>query len=108
LKPVLTPRRYQRTAERGDLNILEGKVIADRTGHPEEGVMVTAASKEGVHRSVTTDALGRYVFRLADGEWTIDVYVPSGRRYTVSRLIVNGGQIADDLGRDIPTLTITR
>ena len=34
--------------------------------------------------------------------------MPSGRVYPVSRLRVAGGQINDDFGRDIPSLTINR
>ena len=59
-------------------------------------------------RVATTDAYGRYAVRLPDGDWTVRVAMPSGRVYSVSQITITGGQIVDNYGRDIPSLTITR
>jgi hypothetical protein len=101
---------YRRSTDKGDLNILQGKVIASETQRPEEGVRVSATNKMGTFadRTAMTDAFGRYAFRLPDGDWTVKVTMPSGRTYAVSQLTVSSGQISDDQGRDIPSLTITR
>ena len=55
-----------------------------------------------------TDAFGRYAVRLPDGDWTVKVTSASGKVYSVSEVTVSGGQISDELGRDVPTLTINR
>jgi Carboxypeptidase regulatory-like domain len=104
-----TTQPYVRSAKKGDLNVLEGRVVAD-AGSPEAGVLVTVENALGTFtdRVATTDALGHYAVRLPDGDWTVKVTMPSGRSYAVSRLTVSGGQISDDLGRDVPSLTITR
>jgi hypothetical protein len=46
--------------------------------------------------------------KLPDGDWTVKVAMPSGRVYAVSQITISGGQITDDVGRDIPSLIITR
>jgi hypothetical protein len=99
---------YRRTAR--NLNWLEGKVVALENGRPEEGVRITLSSKRSGFGDVVvlTDASGRYGVRLPDGDWTVKVTMPSGRVYAVSELVVSEGQINDDLGRPIPSLTITR
>ncbi len=108
-KPV-GPAPYVRSVSKGDLNKLQGKVISSETGLPEEGVRISIANRGGafVDRTATTDALGRYAVTLPDGDWTVNVSMPSGRVYGVSQLTVSNGQIHDDLGRDIPTLLIHR
>jgi hypothetical protein len=85
-------------------------VVSGDTGRPEEGVQVVISNRAGsyVDRVALTDALGRYAFSLPDGDWTVKVAMPSGRVYAVSQLTVSGGQIHDNLGRDIPSLTINR
>ena len=55
-----------------------------------------------------TDAFGRFVMRVPDGDWTVSVTMPSGRVYSVSQIIVSNGQITDEIGRDVPSLVITR
>ncbi|MFO0952877.1 MAG: carboxypeptidase regulatory-like domain-containing protein [Isosphaeraceae bacterium] len=110
-RPVMTASTstpYRRPARL--LHWLEGKVIAGDSGRPEEGVKVTLArtDRAGTELVVLSDDAGRYGVRLPDGSWSVRVTMPSGRTYTVSELIVEKGQISDDLGRPIPTLTITR
>jgi len=89
---------------------LEGKVVKGESGESEAGVRVTASNRLGTFtdREAVTDSLGRYAFRLPEGDWTVKVAMPSGRVYPVSELTVSNGQISDDQGRDIPTLTINR
>lgn len=100
--------RYRRQAQ--GLGVLEGKVVSGESGVPESGVRVTLVNraKTFVDRVLTTDPAGHYAVRLPDGDWTVKVSMPSGKVYAVSQLTVSQGQISDDLGRDIPTLVITR
>jgi hypothetical protein len=95
---------------KGDLNLLEGLVKSSATGLPEQGVDIKVADKSGRlrDRRVRTNADGRYAVRLPDGEWEVSVTMLNGAAYPVRGLSVKDGQIIDDLGRDIPTLTITR
>jgi len=55
-----------------------------------------------------SDAFGRFAVRLDDGDWTVNVTMPSGRIYPVSRIRVSNGQITDSQGNRIPSLEITR
>lgn len=104
------PSAYLRSVRKGDLHKLEGRVISTETGRPEEGVRVTISDRANTisDRVAISNAFGRYAFDLPDGEWTVNVTMPSGRSYPVSQLRVANGQINDDLGRDIPSLTINR
>jgi hypothetical protein len=92
------------------LGILEGKVLSSQTGQTEEGVRITVANRGRtfIDRQGTTDAYGHYAIRLPDGDWTVKVTMPSGRTYDVSQITISGGQIVDSLGRQVPSLTITR
>jgi hypothetical protein len=108
-KPVdLTRSRPQARFNRD--HILEGKVISSETKQGEDGVRVIVSSRPGnfVDRVVTTDAFGRYAVKLPDGDWSVKVAMPSGRVYEVSQITISAGQITDSLGRDVPSLTITR
>ena len=91
-------------------NILEGRVVSSDTRQAEEGVRIIVSNRLGKfeNRVATTDAYGRYAVRLPDGDWTVKVDMPSGRVYPVSQITISGGQIVDNFGRDIPSLTITR
>jgi hypothetical protein len=91
-------------------NILEGKVVSSETREGEENVRIILSSRTGsfTDRVTSTDAYGRYAVRLPDGDWTVKVAMPSGRVYAVSELTISGGQIVDNLGREVPSLTITR
>jgi hypothetical protein len=85
-------------------------VLSGDTRQPEEGVRLILSSRTGnyVDKVAMSDAFGRYAVRLPDGDWTVRVTMPSGRVYSVSEITISGGQITDNLGRDIPSLTITR
>jgi hypothetical protein len=91
-------------------NILEGKVVSSETREAEENVRIILSSRTGAFtdKVALTNAYGRYAVRLPDGDWTVKVAMPSGRVYAVSEITISGGQIVDNLGREIPSLTITR
>jgi len=105
-KPVLTPRTL-----RSDFrNVLFGRVKTRDTNEPEEGVRITLSNRGGAFEDKTTmtDAFGRFTVRVPDGDWTVKVTMPSGRVYSVSQITVSNGYITDNIGRDIPSLVITR
>lgn len=106
-RPVLTTPRTLRPELR---NILFGRVRARDTDEPEEGVRVTVSNRRdpSESREGRTDAFGRFAVRVPDGDWNVNVTMPSGRVYSVSRINVTGGQITDEIGRDVPSLVITR
>ncbi|MGO9600419.1 MAG: carboxypeptidase-like regulatory domain-containing protein [Isosphaeraceae bacterium] len=91
-------------------NILFGTVKARGSSEPEEGVQVTISSRTNafVDRAKLTDEDGRFAIQVPDGDWTVKVTMPSGRVYPVSQITVSNGMITDDIGRDIPSLIITR
>jgi hypothetical protein len=105
-KPVLTPR----TLRSDYRNVLFGRVKTRDTGEPEEGVRITLSNRGGAFEDKTTmsDAFGRFTVRVPDGDWTVKVTMPSGRVYSVSQITVSNGYITDNIGRDIPSLVITR
>ena len=106
-KPVLTTPRTLRPELR---NVLFGRVKARDTNEPEEGVRVSISNRQNTSesREALTDAFGRFAVRVPDGDWTVSVTMPSGRVYSVSQIIVSNGQITDEIGRDVPSLVITR
>jgi carboxypeptidase family protein len=105
-KPVLTPR----TLRSDYRNVLFGRVKTRDTNEPEEGVRITLSNRGGAFEDKTTmsDAFGRFTVRVPDGDWTVKVTMPSGRVYSVSQITVSNGYITDNIGRDIPSLVITR
>ena len=112
-RPVLTAANaapYTRSLRDGTLHVLEGVVVSSQTNEPESGVRVTVANRRQTFadRVVVTDASGHYKVRLPDGDWTVSVTTKSGKVYPVSELIVDKGQITDDVGESVPSLTITR
>jgi len=106
-KPVLSTPRDVRSQYR---NVLFGRVKARDTNEPEEGVRVTISNRTNAYadRVALTDAFGRFAVKVPDGDWTVNVTMPSGRAYSVSQITVSNGLISDDIGRDIPSLVITR
>jgi hypothetical protein len=106
-RPVLTAPRSLRSQLR---NVLFGRVKSRDTNEPEEGVRVTISNRMNAYedRVTLTDAFGRFAVKVPDGDWTVNVSMPSGRVYSVSQITVSNGLITDDIGRDIPSLVITR
>jgi Carboxypeptidase regulatory-like domain len=105
-RPVLTPR----TLRSDYRNVLFGRVKTRDTNEPEEGVRITLSNRGGAFEDKATmsDAFGRFTVRVPDGDWTVKVTMPSGRVYSVSQITVSNGYITDNIGRDIPSLVITR
>jgi hypothetical protein len=98
--------RYQTQTTR---NVLLGRVESD-AGEAREGVRVTVSSRNdpGLTRAGESNAYGRFAIRLADGDWTVRVTMPSGRTYPVRQISVQDGRVVDDAeGRDIPDLIIS-
>ena len=91
-------------------NVLTGFVQSRADGQLEEGVRISVSERldQTLDKSTLTDAFGRFSMRLTEGDWTVNVTMPSGRVYPVSELRVNNGQIIDSLGRRVPSLEITR
>jgi DNA-binding cell septation regulator SpoVG len=106
-KPVLPASSEVRSQFR---NVLFGRVKTRDTNEPEEGVRVTISNRTNAYadRVALTDAFGRFAVKVPDGDWTVNVTMPSGRAYSVSQITVSNGLISDDIGRDIPSLVITR
>jgi hypothetical protein len=106
-KPVFDPSRAFRTSTR---NVLFGRVRERETREPEENVRVVLSSRTRAFddKEAWTDAFGRFAVRVPDGDWTVKVTMPSGRVYAVSEITVSNGEVSDERGRDIPSLTITR
>ena len=90
-------------------NVLIGTVLSSAAREPEEGVRISVRNANGGRaKSTTTNAFGRFAVRLADGDWAVDVTMPSGNVYEVSQIRVSDGVITDSLGRRVPSLEITR
>jgi hypothetical protein len=90
-------------------NILIGTVLSSSDREPEEGVRIDVRNSSGGSGKVaTTNAFGHFAVRLADGDWAVDVTMPSGRVYEVSQIRVSNGMITDSQGRRVPSLEITR
>jgi hypothetical protein len=92
-------------------NVLLGFVHSSASGQREEGVRVSITDPSDpmrVRKATMTDAFGKFAIRLTDGDWTVNVTMPSGRVYPVSQVRVSDGQITDTQGRRVPSLEITR
>jgi hypothetical protein len=90
-------------------NVLIGKVESS-TGEPQGEVPVTVTSRSNslIHHDGLTNAFGGFAIRLTDGEWTVNVTMPSGRVYPVRTVTVTNGRVVDNQeGRDVHSLIIT-
>lgn len=106
LKPNFDANRALGAARRG---VLMGAVETNAGAAREEvRVGVTSRDRLDLAHNGVTNAFGRFAIRLEDGDWTVDVTLPSGRRYAVRRITVKDGRVVDrDENRDIPNLIIT-
>lgn len=107
-KPAVYPLPTIRPERR---NVLFGKVESGAAGQPEEEVRVIVASRSNraIRHEGMTDAYGRFAIKLTEGDWTVNVTMPSGRVYPVSQITVASGRIFDaSEGREVPSLIITR
>jgi hypothetical protein len=91
-------------------NLLKGRVRSSKGGDAVEGVEIIVSSQTNAFkdRVVFSNEVGRFSVALPDGDWTVKVAMPSGRVYPVSQITVSNGHINDDLGRNVPSLIITR
>ncbi len=102
--------RYTPESSRAERrNVLCGKVETN-SGDPREGVRVAVSSRTGgraPHYGIS-DAFGNFAIKLEDGDWSVEVTMPSGRVYSVRQVSVTNGQIIDNREqREIPNLIIT-
>ncbi len=106
LKPNYDASRPLAASRRG---VLMGAVETN-SGEAREDVRVSVTSQDRLdlaHNGVT-NAFGRFAIRLEDGEWTVNVTLPSGRVHEVRRISVKGGRVIDRAeNRDIPNLIIS-
>jgi hypothetical protein len=90
-------------------NVLLGRVESD-AGEPlgEVAVSVTNRENSAIRKDGMTNAFGNFAIRLTDGEWTVNVRVPSGRVYPVRSITVSNGKILDNQeGREVRNLIIS-
>jgi hypothetical protein len=90
-------------------SVLNGRVETD-SGDVREGVRVAVVSRTDArlfHAGIS-DALGTFAIGLEDGDWSVQVTMPSGRVYSVRQIAVANGRVIDDReGREIPSLIIS-
>jgi Carboxypeptidase regulatory-like domain len=103
MRPVYTTR------SRADLrNVLIGRVETD-SGDPrgEVSVSVTNNSNSLLRRDGMTNAFGNFAIRLTDGDWTVNVRMPSGSLKAVRTVTVSNGKVVDKQeGREVRNLII--
>ena len=69
---------------------------------------VTSRSNNAIHHNGLTNAFGGFAIRLSDGEWTVNVTMPSGRVYPVRSITVSNGRVVDNQeGREVHNLIIS-
>jgi hypothetical protein len=106
LRPVYSTTRTLRPELR---NVLIGRVESD-SGEPlgEVSIAVEKADNRAIRRTGVTNAFGSFAIRLTDGEWNVNVRMPSGRFYTVRTVTVNNGAIRDNAEqREVRNLIIS-
>jgi Carboxypeptidase regulatory-like domain len=94
LRPVYPTTRTLRPELR---NVLVGRVESD-SGEPlgEVSISVARVDNRSIQRTGMTNAFGNFAIRLTDGEWNVNVRMPSGRLYKVRTLTVANGAIVDN------------
>lgn len=106
LRPIYPITRTLRPELR---NVLVGRVESD-SGDPlgEVSVSVSRTDNASIRRAGMTNAFGTFAIRLTDGEWTVNVRMPSGRFYPVRSVTVSNGKIVDNQeGREVRNLIIS-
>jgi hypothetical protein len=106
LKPVPTTRVRQ------DRNVLQGVIVSADTNRPEANVEVVFTDSLGRFRdrSTRTNGSGRFAISLPEGDWNINVTMPSGRTAAVPDGLVtaSAGVVSDRWGRELNDLVISR
>jgi hypothetical protein len=94
LRPVYPTTRILRPELR---NVLVGRVESD-SGEPmgEVAISVARVDNTSIRRTGMTNAFGNFAIRLTDGEWNVNVRMPSGRVYKVRTVTVGNGAIVDN------------
>jgi len=84
--------------------------VETNSGDPREGVRVDVANRTDrrLARHGISDAFGSFAIGLEDGDWSVEVTMPSGRVYSVRQISVTKGRVVDDQEqREIPNLIIS-
>jgi hypothetical protein len=106
LKPIYSTVRTLRPELR---NVLLGRVESD-AGEPlgEVAISVARTDNPSIRRTGMTNAFGNFAIRLTDGEWNVNVRMPSGRLHTVRTVTVNNGKVMDNQeGREVRNLIVS-
>ena len=106
LRPIYSTTRNIRPELR---NVLLGRVESD-AGEPlgEVSISVARADNTSIRHTGMTNAFGNFAIRLTDGEWTVNVRMPSGRLYKVRTVTVSNGKIIDNQEqREVRNLVIS-
>ena len=70
---------------------------------------MSSRTNRAIRHEGMSDAYGRFAIKLSEGDWTVNVTMPTGRIYPVSQITVSGGRIFDEReGREVPSLIISR
>jgi hypothetical protein len=104
-KPIYSTRALRPERQ----NILIGRVES-AAGEPVSEVPVTVTNRSNslIHHDGLSNAFGGFAIRLTDGEWTVNVTMPSGRVYPVRSVTVSNGRVVDNQeGREVHSLIIT-
>jgi len=100
------------TILRSRRNVLEGTIVSADSLDPEENVEVVISDRTGRYGDKTsrTNAFGQFAVSLPEGEWSINLTMPSGRVLAVAQggITANAGRIIDMYGRDLKKLVIKR
>jgi hypothetical protein len=107
LRPTYSTVRTVRTQLR---NILIGRVESDDSREPlgDVSIAVERADNRTIRRTGLTDAFGGFAIRLTDGEWNVNVRMPSGRFYQVRTVTVSNGAVIDKAEqREVQNLIIS-
>ena len=91
-----------------DLAVTRQALLAVQRDLPRKSAFPCVGPNPFDRKVALTDAFGRFAVRLDDGDWTVNVTMPSGRVYSVSQIRVSNGQITDPQGNRVPSLEITR
>jgi hypothetical protein len=90
-------------------NILFGTVETDN-GEPrgEVPVSVTNRNNSQLQHNGVSNAFGGFAIPVPDGQWTVQVTMPSGSVQTVRQISVTNGKVMDNLeNREVYNLIIS-
>jgi len=71
-------------------------------------VAVVSRTERSLARYGMSDAFGTFAIKLEDGDWSVQVTMPSGRVFSVRQISVTSGRVIDDQEqREIPSLIVS-